>query len=58
MMKSAGALAAFKANILMLFAGSLITVFLFCYVTVFSESAKTFYYMSVKGGSKKPRRRR
>ena len=58
MMKSAGALAAFKANILILFAGSLITVFLFCYVTVFSESAKTFYYMSVKGGSKKPRRRR
>lgn len=47
MMSSIGALAAFRANMLLLLIGAFCSGFLVSFVIVFSESAKTFYYMQV-----------
>lgn len=44
-----GFITAFKANIVLLVIGGIITAFLLAFVTVFSESAKTFYYLQARG---------
>lgn len=44
-----GFTAAFKANIALLAIGSIVTAFLLSFVTVFAESAKTFYYLQARG---------